>query len=216
LGVLEREEIAKTLQGNNILECGVGTGRNALIFGKGSFFLGVDVSKKMLVNCKIRLKSEKIEVNLIQADAHNLPLKEEVFRTVIFSRSFKFFFDPLKSLIEAWKVLEKGGKLVITSPLLNSSSLRMAIKIGLIKPLLENAAYYTADEIFDLLSQANFASSKIIAVGNIFFGLYSFLWFSLYKSLGRLFRCFPNPLLIRIFRIQRRKSYSYVLVEALK
>jgi ubiquinone/menaquinone biosynthesis C-methylase UbiE len=216
LGVLEREEIAKILRGNTILECGVGTGRNALIFGKSSLFLGVDISKKMLINCKVRLRSEKIEVNLIQADVHNLPLQEGIFKTVIFSRSFKFFFDPLKSLIEAQKVLKKGGKLVVTSPLLNSTSLRIAIKIGLIKPLLENATYYTSDQIFNLLSQANFASSKIIAVGNMFFGLYSFLWFNLYKSLGRLFRCFPNPLLIPIFRIHRRKSYSYVLVEALK
>ena len=125
-------------------------------------------------------------------------------------------FDPLKSLIETRKVLEKDGKVVISSPVLDTSSLRLAIKVGLIRPMLENAQYYSGEELYALLGQADFATMKTIAVGNLFFGLYSFLWFNLYKVLGRFFRHFPNPLLIRIFKIQRRTSYSYVLVEAPK
>jgi len=107
----------------HILDAGCGTG-NFLYYLKMSFpqiwALGVDYSPAMLHRAKIKqkripLEGEKIlfqEVNLNE----RLPFKDEEFDGVICVNVLYAVKDPVFLLQEIYRVLKKGGRLVLVTP----------------------------------------------------------------------------------------------------
>jgi len=206
LGMIEKEEISKLLKGERILECGVGTGRNVLHFGNNNFFVGCDISKEMITRCK-----RKTNVKLILADAESLPFSNEIFDSIICSRIFKFFPTPLNFLKDAKRVLKKDGRCIISLAVLDSFWFRLAIRLGLIKFYGEK--YYYKNEILSLSQKARFTGIRIIPMGNVLFGFYSFVWFNINPTpFAHLFRCTPPHLMRLLLKIGRKWFSSYILV----
>jgi ubiquinone/menaquinone biosynthesis C-methylase UbiE len=217
LGAIEVEEISKLIRASSILECGVGSGRFPQSFGKDHFFVGCDISKEMIKVCKKKLKSQNIDSPLILADAHNLPVAEDAFDCVMCSRTFKFLSNPDKFLKDAIRSLDKHGRCILSVAVLDSFWFKLAIKIGLIKLQDENAKtreyYYDKTEVTNLLKRAGFANINVIPVGNLLFGLYSFVWFNLYDTpYAYIFRLLPASLLKPLLVAGRENSTSHVLI----
>lgn len=80
---------------------------------------GLDFSEKLLKNAKKRLGGK---VKLVRANALALPFAGEEFDIVIISEVIEHLEDPTGGLIEANRVLKRGGRLVLTFP--NASSYR--------------------------------------------------------------------------------------------
>jgi ubiquinone/menaquinone biosynthesis C-methylase UbiE len=217
LGGIEKEEISKLIIGSSILECGVGGGRFPMSFGKDHFFVGCDISKEMITICKEKLRSKNIDSQLILADAQNLPIAEDVFDFVMCSRTFKFFSKPDEFLKEAKRCLNKHGKCLVSVSVLDSFWFKLAISAGLIKLYNEKAKtrerYYDKTEIMNLLKKTGFTAANVIPVGNLLFGLYSFLWFNLYNTpYARIFKFLPTNLLKPLLVAGRENSMSHVLI----
>jgi len=107
------------IQGGGIfLDCGCGGGRVLTQFENKCLTIGIDISDR---NCRIS-KINSPHSLVIQGDIENLPLKAEVIDTCAMIYTLIYAPDKPKVMKEIYRVLKKGGKLIIFEP--NSLSLR--------------------------------------------------------------------------------------------
>jgi ubiquinone/menaquinone biosynthesis C-methylase UbiE len=100
--------------GDKVIEISIGTGRNLKYLNPAADFYGVDISLEMLKQCKRKMKRLNREIILIQAEAENLPIKDESFDIVFSAGGFNFFNDPGKAVLEMLRIAKHGAKLLIT------------------------------------------------------------------------------------------------------
>lgn len=113
-----RRQVAKHLpQQKNLalLDLATGTGDQLLaILESGASIekaIGIDLAKEMLTIAQNKLKSEKVE--LLQADAQNLPFADNTFHAATFSFGIRNVPNPLQSLKEIYRTLKPQGKCLI-------------------------------------------------------------------------------------------------------
>ncbi len=73
---------------------------------------GIDLSKEMLEIGRKKVADKK-NVKLIEADAQELPFKENTFDVATFSFGIRNVPDPLQSLKEIYRTLKPSGKCLI-------------------------------------------------------------------------------------------------------
>ena len=97
-----------------ILDAGCGTG---LLFGyvadKAETTVGLDISRKILLQAKKRAENFR-NVNLILADADDMPLKENIFSHVFAVTLIQNMPKPAKTLNEIGRVAKDDAVIVVT------------------------------------------------------------------------------------------------------
>ncbi len=108
-----RKELLKNLKGN-ILEIGVGTGKNLKYYNKNAKITGIDISPKMLERAKKKIKELKNKnIRLLLMDAQNLKFKPNTFDYIVNTFVLCSVPEPVKVLKEMKKVLKKNGKILM-------------------------------------------------------------------------------------------------------
>jgi len=93
-----------------VLDVGCGTGANLLLFNGQT--VGLDISSKALAFAKRRKK----DLLLVQGSAEALPFEEGTFDLVLALDLLEHLPDDVKGLREMYRVLRKGGTLLVTVP----------------------------------------------------------------------------------------------------
>ena len=107
-------EFLKPQPGMKILDIGCGTGNLSLELAKlGAEVTGVDISEAMLVKAREKAAKENLCINFCCADANNLPFEDETFDAVVSLSALEFASDLKKTLLEIYRVLKPGGRMVI-------------------------------------------------------------------------------------------------------
>jgi ubiquinone/menaquinone biosynthesis C-methylase UbiE len=105
----------------NVLEIGVGTGRNLDAYPDGIRLTGIDLSPAMLALARARARQIGRDVDLLLGDAQALGFTAESFDTVIVTLALCSVPDDERAIREAVRVLRPGGHLVwlehVRSPL---------------------------------------------------------------------------------------------------
>jgi len=96
-----------------VLEIGVGTGRNLEYYPQGVRLSGIDISASMLDIARRRASELGREVDLRVCDAQALQFGDESFDTVVFTLSLCSIPDDGKAISEANRVLRPGGRLLL-------------------------------------------------------------------------------------------------------
>ena len=98
-----------------LLDLGTGTGRVLeLAAGRARRLVGVDTNREMLKCARVRLdKAELVNCTVRLADIYNLPFSEESAGAVVIHQVLHFLDNPKAALIEAIRVLQPGGRLVL-------------------------------------------------------------------------------------------------------
>ena len=98
-----------------LLDLGTGTGRILeLAAGRARRLVGVDRNREMLKCARVRLdKAELVNCSVRLADIYNLPFSEESAGAVVIHQVLHFLDNPKAALIEAIRVLQPGGRLVL-------------------------------------------------------------------------------------------------------
>ncbi len=135
------------------LEVVVGTGRFANL---SKNVVGVDISFQPLKIAK------KLEITVIQANAEELPFKNEVFSCAMMIVTICFLENPLKALKEAYRVLKNSGKLIIGAVFVDSLWGRFyEEKKRYGHPFYSFAKFYDFQEFKKITNKAGFKIKRI-------------------------------------------------------
>lgn len=107
-----REALWAALEGPEVLEIGVGTGKNIPYYPEGVHVTAIDLSPGMLKRARrvARRHSEK-RVTLLEMDAQALDLPDATFDNVVATFVFCSVPGPAQGLREAFRVTKPGGRL---------------------------------------------------------------------------------------------------------
>ncbi|MFZ7101882.1 MAG: class I SAM-dependent methyltransferase [Peptococcaceae bacterium] len=112
--ILENAPVSGAEDKLNVLDIGTGPGFFPIILGEeGHHVTGIDLTENM-VECAARnAKREKVKVNLLTMDCHNMNFADESFDLLI-CRNLTWTLDnPEKAYQEWYRVLRPGGRMLI-------------------------------------------------------------------------------------------------------
>lgn len=107
-----REQLIKKVEGKEILEVGVGTGKNLPYYPDNLEITGVDFSQGMIEKAQKRVEEQE-NIKLIEMDAQEMKFEANSFDTILTSFVFCSVPDPVKGLKEIRRVCKKNGKVVM-------------------------------------------------------------------------------------------------------
>lgn len=132
-----RKKLWAQVQGQHILEVGVGTGKNFKLYPTDSEtnITAIDFSPKMLQQAERKRARKQLAVDLSLMDVQSLCYADNSFDTVVASFVFCSVPKPRKGLKELYRVLKPGGQLLLLEHVLSSNKF-MAAVMNLINPLV--------------------------------------------------------------------------------
>lgn len=96
-----------------VLEVGVGTGRNLPFYPPGCRITGVDISPKMLQRARARARRLGREAAFTVMDAERLEFPDASFDTVVSTLALCTIPDPVQALREMARVCRPGGRILL-------------------------------------------------------------------------------------------------------
>lgn len=148
----ELEAIKPHLKEGLSLEVGVGTGRFAKPL---RIDFGLDLAFNMLKLAKQR------EVRVVKGDAERLPFRDGIFDLVLMVVTICFLKNPVKALMEIYRVLKNDGKIVVSFIDRESFLGKFYLSKRKESKFYKEANFYSVSEVLELLEISSFGSFYI-------------------------------------------------------
>lgn len=133
-----RKKLWAQAAGPDILEVGVGTGKNFPFYPGEARITAIDFSPKMLDQARRKRDRKQLAVDLALMDVESLSYASNSFDTVIASFVFCSVPQPRKGLKELHRVLKPGGQLLLLEHVLSSNKV-LAAMMNFLNPLVVRA-----------------------------------------------------------------------------
>lgn len=127
----------------DVLEVGVGTGKNLSLYPAGCRVTAIDFSPAMLARARVRAARAHVPVRLFEMDVEHLAFADATFDTVLATFVFCSVPDPARGLAEVRRVCRPAGRLVLLEHVRSEHPL-LGIMMDLLNPL---ARYLVGDNI---------------------------------------------------------------------
>ena len=125
-----------------ILDVGCGTGNFSIKLAEmGCKVIGIDKSEKMLEEAKRKAEIKGLNIEFLNMDVYDIELSDESFDGVFSMAAFEFIKRPKKAYDEMYRVLKKGGYLLIGT--INRDSKWGELYMS--EPFQENSVFKYAD-----------------------------------------------------------------------
>jgi len=165
----EKEYLRKNITKNSkVLEVGCGEGRSIKdVLERTSNVTGIDHDKKAVSDAKSNLKNYP-NVNILKADAKDLPFENSSFDYVICMTTFaNFDKQKVKALIEMKRVVKDKGNIIISvfSEDAFKERMKMYKKFNMpIKQIINNKVIFT-EELENVVSE-QFSKEELLELFN--------------------------------------------------
>ncbi|MFN8058213.1 MAG: methyltransferase domain-containing protein [Vicinamibacterales bacterium] len=147
--------------GDQLLEVGVGTGINALLYPKDCQVTGIDLSEAMLEKAQERIARKGADnVRLLQMDASNLRFPNDSFDIVYAPYVISVVPDPVRVAREMVRVCRPGGRIVFLNHFLSSKPVLSRLE-RLISPLTVHIGFKADLDLPAFLAQADLVPVSI-------------------------------------------------------
>jgi len=115
-------ELFKVKQGMHVLDIGCGTGNFSIkLAGMGCRVTGIDISDEMLEIARKKVKEQNLDIRFFNMDTYKLQFDNEYFDAAFSMAAFEFIKEPEKAIDEIFRVVKKGGQVLIGTINKNSS-----------------------------------------------------------------------------------------------
>jgi ubiquinone/menaquinone biosynthesis C-methylase UbiE len=122
--------LAHCLPTDKVLDIGCGHGIvSEFLSTNGIAVTAIDISEKMLHEFRERIRTQKLQIDIKQCDAYDLPFINEEFDVVVARMFLPHFPDWPTVLSEMVRVTKKGGKLLVHFPSKENADLAENLKI---------------------------------------------------------------------------------------
>lgn len=162
--------VREVADGGTIVDCpcGAGVALRELAPDRGVRYLGVDLSPSMLRRSRRRINKRALrQVELIRADATEIPLPDGSADLFLSYWGLHCFDDPAAALTEAARILKPGGHLVGSTFLVGRDSLRQRL---LVRPGAGDFGNPPDERgLLTALESAGFAGPNIVRSGPMAF-----------------------------------------------
>lgn len=115
-----RELLWSKINGRELLELGVGTGRNFPFYPADVRITAVDFAEKMLDRAMKKAKKQGLSVKLELMDVQDMDFKDNTFDCAVASFVFCSVPDPVRGLKEIARVCKPEGKVVLLEHVLSN------------------------------------------------------------------------------------------------
>ena len=147
--------------GDKILEVGVGTGINALLYPKHCDVTGIDFSSSMLRKAKRRLSQHSVRnVDLLKMDAASLEFEDNSFDCVYAPFVISVVPDPVKVVQEMHRVCRVGGHVIVLNHFLSENRF-LARTERLISPLTVHIGFKADVDLSSFIARSGFRPVSI-------------------------------------------------------
>ena len=130
-----RERLWSLVRGPEVLEVGVGTGKNLAFYPDGVRVTGVDLTPGMLDRARKRAAVLNRDVTLLLGDAQNLEFPDASFDTVVATFVFCSVSDPVMGLRELGRVVKPDGQILLMEHVRSAKTL-VGELMDLINPVM--------------------------------------------------------------------------------
>lgn len=134
-----RKKLWEKVDGQHILEVGVGTGKNFDFYPAGARITAIDFSQEMLKQAAHKKDRKNTPVELHLMDVQSLCFADNSFDTVIASFVFCSVPLPVKGLKELYRVCKPGGQVLLLEHVLSSKPVLAKI-MNFINPVIVRLA----------------------------------------------------------------------------
>jgi len=147
--------------GDSVLEVGVGTGINALLYPEHSRVTGIDFSSEMLRKAMRRIDHHGVRnVELLKMDAAELEFDDESFDLVYAPFVISVVPDPITVVREMHRVCRVGGHVVVLNHFLSENPLLSRAE-RLISPLTVYIGFKSDLDLPGFIAQSGFQPLSI-------------------------------------------------------
>lgn len=105
-----RKRVWSLVEGPDILEVGVGTGKNVPFYPKDASITAIDLSPGMLRHARALAERSGAHVDLREMDVQKLAFPDDAFDTVVTTFVFCSVPDPVRGFREIRRVLRPSGR----------------------------------------------------------------------------------------------------------
>lgn len=130
-----RSQLWSLITGPQVLEVGVGTGRNIEFYQEGVRITAIDLTPGMLERAHQRAQQLGKKVDLCLMDVQNMDFPEEIFDTVVATCVFCSVPDPVLGLREVLRVTKPGGYVLLLEHV-RSKNPRIGALMDFLNPLV--------------------------------------------------------------------------------
>jgi len=108
-----RKRLWSQVQGAQVLEVGVGTGKNMPYYPTGVHITAIDLTSVMLERARERAADLNLNIDLRLGDVQDLEISTASFDSAVATFVFCSVPDPVLGLIEIRRVVKRGGQVLL-------------------------------------------------------------------------------------------------------